>query len=77
MAEYVLLLNNDTEVIEPRWLSQMVGYATMPGVGAVGAKLLFRDGTVQHNGIVTGYHDATAGHAFKNLPADRRDIFGT
>jgi GT2 family glycosyltransferase/glycosyltransferase involved in cell wall biosynthesis len=69
-AEYVLLLNNDTEVIEPRWLSQMVGYATMSGVGAVGAKLLFRDGTVQHGGIVTGYHDATAGHAFKNMPAD-------
>jgi GT2 family glycosyltransferase len=69
-SEYVLFLNNDTEVINPRWLSQMLGYARMPGVGAVGAKLLFRDGTVQHNGIVHGYLDGMAGHAFKNVPAD-------
>jgi GT2 family glycosyltransferase len=69
-TEYVLLLNNDTEVINPRWLSQMIGWAQMPRVGAVGGKLLFRDRTVQHNGIVRGYHDGTAGHAFKNMPAD-------
>ena len=42
----------------------------MPGVGAVGAKLRYRDGTVQHAGIVHGYHDGLAGHAFKNMPAD-------
>jgi GT2 family glycosyltransferase len=69
-ADYILLLNNDTEVISPRWLSQMMGHARMPQVGAVGAKLLYRDGTVQHNGIVHGYHDGTAGHAFKNMSAD-------
>ncbi|MGL5065375.1 MAG: glycosyltransferase, partial [Microcoleus sp.] len=43
-SEYVLFLNNDTEVINPRWLSQMVGYAQMSGVGAVGARLLYPDG---------------------------------
>jgi GT2 family glycosyltransferase len=69
-ADYILLLNNDTEVINSRWLSQMVGYARMPQVGAVGAKLLYRDGTIQHNGIVHGYHDGTAGHAFKNMSDD-------
>jgi GT2 family glycosyltransferase len=69
-ADYILLLNNDTEVINPRWLSQMMGHARMPQVGAVGAKLLYRDGTIQHNGIVHGYHDGTAGHAFKNMSAD-------
>src|SRR5262249_37349000 len=51
-ADFILLLNNDTQVIEPRWLSQMVGYARMPGVGAVGAKLVYNDGTIQHGGIV-------------------------
>ena len=69
-SEFVLFLNNDTEVVAGRWLSQMMGYARMPGVGAVGAKLRYRDGTVQHAGVVHGYHDGLAGHAFKNMPAD-------
>ncbi|MEQ1494060.1 MAG: glycosyltransferase, partial [Terricaulis sp.] len=65
-TEFVLLLNNDTEVREPRWLSQMMGQARMQGVGAVGAKLLFGDGTVQHAGIVHGMYDGMAGPAFRN-----------
>jgi GT2 family glycosyltransferase len=69
-SEFVLFLNNDTEVVAGRWLSQMIGFARMPGVGAVGAKLRYRDGTVQHAGIVHGYHDGLAGHAFKNMPVD-------
>jgi O-antigen biosynthesis protein len=69
-SEFVLFLNNDTEVVTERWLSQMMGYARMAGVGAVGAKLRYRDGTVQHAGVVHGYHDGLAGHAFKNMPAD-------
>jgi O-antigen biosynthesis protein len=75
-SEFVLLLNNDTEVVGGRWLSQMIGYARMPGIGAVGAKLRFRDGTVQHAGIVHGYHDGLAGHAFKNMPADEWGYLG-
>src|SRR5262249_32363937 len=63
-------LNNDTRVVEPRWLSQMMGYAQMPGIGAVGAKLLYGDGTIQHGGIVNGYCDGTAGHAFKHVPSN-------
>ncbi len=69
-SEFVLFLNNDTEVVAGRWLSQMVGYARMPGVGAVGARLRYRDGTVQHAGVVHGYHDGLAGHAFKNMPVE-------
>jgi GT2 family glycosyltransferase/glycosyltransferase involved in cell wall biosynthesis len=69
-SEFVLFLNNDTEVVTGRWLSQMMGYARMPGVGAVGAKLRYRDATVQHGGIVHGYHDGLVGHAFKNMPVD-------
>jgi GT2 family glycosyltransferase len=64
-AEYILLLNNDTEVIEPKWLSRMVGYAQAKGVGAVGARLLYPDGRVQHAGILHGLHHGLAGHAFK------------
>lgn len=65
-ADYVLLLNNDTEVRRPDWLSQMMGYAQMAGVGAVGARLLFGDETVQHAGIVHGLYDGMAGPAFRN-----------
>ena len=68
-ADYVLLLNNDTEVRTPEWLGQMVGYLRMEGVGAVGGRLLFPDGTIQHAGIVQGYHHWEVGHAFKHLPA--------
>jgi O-antigen biosynthesis protein len=68
-AEFVLFLNNDTEVREPRWLSRMMGYARIPGVGAVGARLLFADGRIQHAGIVNGYYHGMAGPAFKLAPA--------
>ena len=52
--ELVLFLNNDTEVINPKWLSQMVGYMQFEGVGSVGAKLLFPDNQIQHAGIIHG-----------------------
>jgi GT2 family glycosyltransferase/glycosyltransferase involved in cell wall biosynthesis len=67
-GEYVLFLNNDTEVVRPEWLSQMMGYARMPGAGAVGARLLFPDQRVQHAGIITGLYGGLAGPAFKLLP---------
>lgn len=67
-SEYVLFLNNDTEIISPRWLSQMMGYAQLPGVGAVGARLLYSDGRIQHAGIVHGLYHGMAGPALKLLP---------
>ena len=67
-GEFVLFLNNDTEVKAPRWLSQMVGYAQMPGVGAVGAKLIFADGRIQHAGVIHGLYHGLAGPAFKLTP---------
>ena len=51
-GEFLVLLNNDTEVVSPDWLEQMMMYAQFPEIGAVGAKLLYPDGTVQHGGIV-------------------------
>lgn len=65
-GEFVLFLNNDTKVISPSWLSQMVGYGRMENVGSVGARLYFADGTLQHAGIVHGYHEGLAGHAFRS-----------
>lgn len=53
-GELVCLLNNDTEVISPDWLGEMVGVLSSAGVGAVGAKLLYGDGTVQHAGDTVG-----------------------
>lgn len=52
--ELVLFLNNDTEVINPKWLSQMVGYLQFEGIGSVGARLLFPNETIQHAGILHG-----------------------
>jgi GT2 family glycosyltransferase/glycosyltransferase involved in cell wall biosynthesis len=66
--DYLLLLNNDVEVISPAWLSQMVGYLGIAGVGAVGARLLFPDGRVQHAGVLHGIHLGKPGHAFKLTP---------
>nr|WP_222533433.1 glycosyltransferase [Azospirillum sp. 412522] len=51
-GEYVLLLNDDMEVITPRFLHDMVGLASQPGVGAVGCRLLFANHSIQHTGIV-------------------------
>ncbi|MBA2487077.1 MAG: glycosyltransferase family 2 protein, partial [Nitrospira sp.] len=68
-SEFVLFLNNDTEVKNPRWLSQMVGCAQMEGVGAVGAKLIFADGRIQHAGVIHGFYHGLAGPAFRLTPA--------
>lgn len=68
-GNFVLFLNNDTEVKAPRWLSQMVGYAQMPAVGAVGAKLMFADGRIQHAGVIHGLYHGLAGPAFKLTPS--------
>ena len=53
-GQVVCLLNNDTEVITPDWMEEMLGHLIQPGVGVVGAKLLFRDGRVQHGGDTVG-----------------------
>ncbi len=64
-TEFVLLLNDDVEVADPRWLARLMGHARLPGVGAAGAKLLYPDGRVQHAGVILGLDDGLAGHAFK------------
>jgi GT2 family glycosyltransferase len=68
-GEIFALLNNDVEVIDKEWLAEMVSHAIRPGVGAVGAKLLYTNGTVQHAGVILGL-GGVAGHAHKHLRAD-------
>lgn len=74
-ADYLLLLNNDTEVINPGWLTSMVSLCQRPEVGVVGAKLLYPDDTVQHAGVfmITCNNVNELGgpaHAFTHLDKD-------
>ena len=71
---FLCMLNNDTEIIEPDWLTELMRYAVRPDVGAVGAKLLYEDGSIQHAGVVVGIGEA-AGHAHRFLPADEPGYF--
>ncbi len=66
-TDFFVLLNNDTEVIAPEWLDEMLGYGRLPGVGAVGAKLLYSDQRIQHAGVIMGAHGLT-GHACQPMP---------
>lgn len=67
-GEYLVFLNNDTEIISPDWLEELLSYAQQKRIGAIGAKLLFPDNTIQHAGVIVGL-GGVAGHAFYGLPA--------
>jgi GT2 family glycosyltransferase len=68
-GQVVVLLNNDVEVITQGWLTELVAHAVRPGVGAVGAKLLYEDETIQHAGVVLGI-GGIAGHVHRFLGKD-------
>ncbi|MBV8550837.1 MAG: glycosyltransferase [Acidobacteriaceae bacterium] len=70
----LLFLNDDTSVIEPGWLEAMVELVMRPEVGAVGAKLLYPDGRIQHAGVAMGLYD-NCGHAFKGLDGSLSHYF--
>lgn len=65
----ICLLNNDTEIISPEWLTEMVAELSQQNVGAVGAKLLYTDGTIQHAGVILGVGGkmGVAGHGLLGL----------
>lgn len=69
-GEYLLFLNNDTEVITEDWIQELLGICQRPGTGAVGARLYYGDHTIQHAGTVIGI-GGIAGHMFVNLPGER------
>lgn len=66
-GEILVLMNNDIEVISLGWLTEMVSHACRPGIGAVGAKLLYPSDRIQHAGVVLGIGDC-AGHIHKSWP---------
>lgn len=70
----LLFLNNDVEVVDSGWLRELVSIAIEPEVGAVGAKLLYPDGTLQHGGIVLGI-GGVAGHSHLGLAGDEPGYF--
>ena len=75
-GKYLLFLNNDIEVLRPDWLTAMVEQAQRPSIGAVGAKLLYPDDTIQHAGVVIGI-GGVAGHSHKHFSAEDMGYFRT
>lgn len=75
-APFLVFLNNDTEVAGEYWLARMLALSRRPDIGAVGAKLLYADGAVQHAGVVLGI-DGIAGHFQRRLRAADRGYFGS
>ena len=67
-CDVLVFLNDDTTVLDGAWLSKLVYHATQPGVGVVGAKLLFPDGTVQHGGCAAGDNMGTVRHLLMHVP---------
>ena len=80
-GEYVLLLNDDTEVIDGAWLEAMLEHAQRPEVGVVGARLLYPDGRIQHAGVVVGvgspWEPGVAMHAYHFYSSDSPGYGGT
>ncbi len=74
-GKLIALVNNDIEIISSHWLKELVSHAVRPEVGAVGAKLKYRDGRIQHAGIVIGL-GGFAGHAFYLSPTSNPGYFG-
>ena len=68
-GENVIFLNDDTQVISQDWIERMLEHSVKPGVGAVGALLLYLNDTIQHAGVLIGV-GGMAIHAFEGLPKD-------
>ncbi len=73
-GEYLLLLNNDTEMIGPDCLGELLGYCMRDDVGIVGARLYYEDDTIQHAGVVLGF-GGIAGHTFIGFGRDANGYF--
>ena len=73
-SDYVLLLNNDVEVINASWLGEMLALAQQDDVGCVGAKLYYSNGSIQHGGVILGI-GGVAGHSHKYFSHDAHGYF--
>lgn len=74
-GDFILQLNNDTKILAPDWLENMIGYAQNKEIGAVGARLYYEDKTIQHAGIIIGL-SGIAGNSLVNLPYGKHVYFG-
>lgn len=74
-GEVFVFLNDDTEVLDHQWLTEMVSWAVQPQVGVVGAHLIAPDGTLQHAGVVVGLN-GFADHVFEGLAPSATTLFG-
>ena len=72
-GEFILLLNDDVEVLTPDWIESMLEFAQQPDIGAVGAKLLYPNGTLQHIGVMV--LGGNPGHAFHQVAGDHPGYF--
>jgi GT2 family glycosyltransferase len=72
-GEHLLFLNDDIEVLSAEWLSAMLEFSQQKGVGAVGAKLYFPDGSIQHAGVRI-YPGGVPGHLYYNYPEDQQEV---
>lgn len=76
-GDYILLLNNDTQVITLDWIEELLMYAQRSDVGAVGAKLFYEDRTIQHAGVVLGLgQHRTAGHSHYRVSSNNLGYMG-
>ena len=75
-GDLLLFLNNDVEVIDSGWLDELVQWAAWSEIGAVGAKLLYLDGTIQHAGIVVGM-EGHGSHIFMGVREGYNSLFGS
>jgi GT2 family glycosyltransferase/glycosyltransferase involved in cell wall biosynthesis len=73
-GEHVVFFNDDVRVISPDWIETLLEYLTLPGVGVVGPKLIYENGSIQHAGMVTGVR-RLVGTAFHAYPADTTAYF--
>ncbi len=74
-GEYIVLLNNDIEIISPNWIETMLGFAQQPAIGCVGAKLYYPNDTVQHGGVLVGVGHVAA-HAHRFFPKESTGYHG-
>lgn len=74
-GDMLCFLNNDVEIVDPDWLTELVSHAVRPGVGAVGARLFYPDGRIQHAGVVSGIRDVAA-HIYAGYDSSERGMGG-
>ncbi|OPG15444.1 glycosyltransferase family 2 protein [Ferroacidibacillus organovorans] len=74
-GQVLLFLNNDIEVVNTDWLREMVSHVIRPGIGCVGARLLYPNGTIQHSGVVLGLGGGAA-HPHRGFPSSSPGYFG-